>query len=148
MSLIWQRNHPNLTKSEVSVHSKDRFPMQKGACIGGSVTLLIALLVVTSGCGSFLAPTPPPPTAEAYCASSFASIGYGNFFYCGTVQANLEIVSPRWTAQNRPLIDSSKPATTGVAAETMEFYFVASSVRKSVWTFVRQLRGPHLSTCA
>jgi hypothetical protein len=28
------------------------------------------------------------------------------------------------------------------------FYFVASSVRKSVWTLVRQLRGPHLSTCA
>jgi len=28
------------------------------------------------------------------------------------------------------------------------FYFVTSSVRKSVWTLVRQLRGPHLSTCA
>jgi hypothetical protein len=25
---------------------------------------------------------------------------------------------PRWTGQNRPLIDTSKPATTGVAAET------------------------------
>ena len=33
-------------------------------------------------------------------------------------------------------------------AETSEFYFVASSERKSVWSFVRQLRGPHLSTCA
>jgi hypothetical protein len=31
-------------------------------------------------------------------------------------------------------------------AETGEFYFVASSVRKSVWIFVRQLRGPHFST--
>ena len=30
----------------------------------------------------------------------------------------------------------------------MKFYFVVSSVRKSVWTLVRQLRGPHLSTCA
>ena len=29
-----------------------------------------------------------------------------------------------------------------------QFYFVPSSVRKSVWTFVRQLRGPHLSTWA
>ena len=55
---------------------------------------------------------------------------------------------PRWTAQNRPLIDRSKPATIWRAAETSEFYFVASSVRKSVWTLVRQLRGPHLSTCA
>ena len=27
-------------------------------------------------------------------------------------------------------------------------YFVTSSVRKSVWTLVRQLRGPHLRTCA
>jgi len=34
------------------------------------------------------------------------------------------------------------------AAETGEFYFEVSSVRKSVWTFVRQLLGPHLSTCA
>ena len=44
-----------------------------------------------------------------------------------------------WTVQNRPL----QPA-----AETGEFYFEASSVRKSVWTFVRQLFGPHLSTWA
>jgi hypothetical protein len=34
------------------------------------------------------------------------------------------------------------------AAETGEFYFVPSSVRKSVWTLVRQLLGPHFSTCA
>jgi regulator of protease activity HflC (stomatin/prohibitin superfamily) len=32
--------------------------------------------------------------------------------------------------------------------ETREFYFAASSVRKSVWSLVRQLRGPHLSTWA
>jgi hypothetical protein len=43
-----------------------------------------------------------------------------------------------WTGQNRQF----------PAAETSEFYFVPSSVRKSVWTFVRQLRGPHFSTCA
>ena len=43
------------------------------------------------------------------------------------------------TGQNRQFLP---------AAETSEFYFVASSVRKSVWTLVRQLRGPHLSTCA
>ena len=43
------------------------------------------------------------------------------------------------TGQNRQLTEP---------AETSEFYFVASSVRKSVWTFVRQLRGPHFSTCA
>jgi hypothetical protein len=28
----------------------------------------------------------------------------------------------------------------------VEFYFVPSSGRKSVWILVRQLRGPHLRT--
>jgi hypothetical protein len=32
--------------------------------------------------------------------------------------------------------------------ETREFYCADASARKSVWTFVRQLRGPHLRTCA
>ena len=54
---------------------------------------------------------------------------------------------PRWTSENRQFVDRAKPAFSP-AAETSEFYFVASSVRKSVWTLVRQLRGPHLSTCA
>jgi hypothetical protein len=53
-------------------------------------------------------------------------------------------------------VDSGKPATdrrfkTGHherAAETSKFYFVPFSTRKSVCSFVRQLRGPHLSTCA
>lgn len=54
---------------------------------------------------------------------------------------------PRWTVENRQFVDRSKPAISG-AAETSEFYFVPSSVRKSVCTLVRQLRGPHFSTCA
>ena len=54
---------------------------------------------------------------------------------------------PRWTAENRQFVDRAKPAISG-AAETSEFYFVPSSVRKSVCTFVRQLRGPHFSTWA
>ena len=44
-----------------------------------------------------------------------------------------------WTGQNRQF-----PG----AAETSEFYFVRSSVCKSVCSFVRQLRGPHFSTWA
>jgi hypothetical protein len=55
---------------------------------------------------------------------------------------------PRWTVQNRPLIDGSKPATRSGRPRLSEFYFVPFSVRKSVCSFVRQLRGPHLSTCA
>lgn len=44
-----------------------------------------------------------------------------------------------WTPQKRPF-----PAPeTGV-----DLYFTASCVRKVVWTLVRQLRGPHFSTCA
>jgi hypothetical protein len=54
---------------------------------------------------------------------------------------------PRWTAENRQFVDRSKPAISR-AAETREFYFVTGSVCKSVCTFVRQLRGPHFSTCA
>ncbi|HVH28555.1 MAG TPA: hypothetical protein VM818_17445, partial [Vicinamibacterales bacterium] len=47
---------------------------------------------------------------------------------------------PRWTVENRQFVDRPKPAIS--SAETSEFYFVPSSVRKSVCTFVRQLRGP------
>ena len=32
--------------------------------------------------------------------------------------------------------------------EASEFYRTLSPDCKSVWTFVRQLRGPHFSTCA
>ena len=46
-------------------------------------------------------------------------------------------------AENRQFMDSAKPAISR-AAETSEFYFVPSSVRKSGCTFVRQLRGPDL----
>jgi hypothetical protein len=42
---------------------------------------------------------------------------------------------------------ANRPSTGARHTETLP-YFAASSGRKSVWTFVRQLRGPHLSTCA
>ncbi len=53
-------------------------------------------------------------------------------------------------------VDRSNPAIYGHRKsghfrrpETgVEFYFTASSERKAVWTLVRQLRGPHLSTWA
>ena len=52
--------------------------------------------------------------------------------------------------------DGSNPAISGHRKpghfrrpETgVEFYFIGSCARKDVWTLVRQLRGPHLSTCA
>ena len=56
-----------------------------------------------------------------------------------------------------PSVDTLNPATdrhrktghhTREPSRPMEFYCVDSSVRKSVWTLVRQLRGPHFSTCA
>jgi hypothetical protein len=67
--------------------------MKKRAGVVVSNILALGLLVVMSGCGGNLFAPPPPPTPEAYCASSFASIGYGNFFYCGTNQGNLQIVN-------------------------------------------------------
>ncbi len=54
---------------------------------------------------------------------------------------------PRGTVENRQLIDGANRQFQP-AAETGKFYFAAASERKSVWSFVRQLRGPHLSTCA
>jgi hypothetical protein len=48
---------------------------------------------------------------------------------------------------NRPFVDTSKPAISGERPRQIEFYRTRSSDCKSVWTFVRQLRGPHLSTC-
>ena len=52
--------------------------------------------------------------------------------------------------------DGSNPAISGHRKpghirrpETgVEFYLMGSCSRKDVWTLVRQLRGPHLSTCA
>jgi hypothetical protein len=43
---------------------------------------------------------------------------------------------------------SNRSASVHGATRDIWFYFVPSSVRKSVWTLVRQLRGPHLRTCA
>ena len=43
---------------------------------------------------------------------------------------------------------AQKPSSFDVATRDTWFYFVASSARKSAWTLVRQLLGPHLSTCA
>lgn len=50
-------------------------------------------LVMMSGCyhESILGPS-KPLSAEAYCAA-IPSIGYGNFFYCGTTQGNLQTVT-------------------------------------------------------
>ena len=53
-------------------------------------------------------------------------------------------------------VDGSKPAIYRQGKtviyrrpiETREFYCETGSGRKSVCTLVRQLRGPHLSTCA
>ena len=60
----------------------------------------------------------------------------------------LEELEPRWTLQIRPFVDSSKPAIVGRRPRLCEFYFAAASERKSVWSLVRQLRGPHLSRWA
>ena len=53
-------------------------------------------------------------------------------------------------------MDGSNPAISGHRKsghfrrpETgVEFYLTAPCVGKVVWTLVRQLRGPHFSTCA
>jgi len=50
---------------------------------------------------------------------------------------------PQWSPQNRPMVVRAKPAN-GKRPGTQLFYPAASCGGKSI--FVRQLRGPHLST--
>jgi hypothetical protein len=53
------------------------------------VTLSAGVLMTMSGCtGSGFTPTPPPLSAEAFCAT-LPTIGTGHAFYCGTNQGNL-----------------------------------------------------------
>ena len=61
--------------------------------------------------------------------------------------ANKSGAVPRWTPQNRPFVDTANPAISA-SRDGVEFYRTAPSDRKVVVTFVRQRRGPHLSTCA
>jgi hypothetical protein len=51
--------------------------------------------------------------------------------------------TPQWSPQNRPMVVRAKPAN-GKRPGTQLFYPVACCGSKSI--FVRQLRGPHLST--
>jgi hypothetical protein len=56
-----------------------------------AMLLVVSLAVGSCGSNPFI-PT-KPMTPEAYCAANFPSIGYGNFFYCGTSQSNLMVVN-------------------------------------------------------
>src|SRR5262249_39710325 len=58
---------------------------------------------------------------------------------------DLDLLGGRFKTRN---LSTAQMPHFPTAAETGEFYFDGSSARKSVWTLVRQLRGPHLSTCA
>jgi hypothetical protein len=62
-------------------------------------------------------------------------------------ESDTMFLKPRWTVQKQQLIDRQNQQFLRPAS-TSEFYFVPSSGRKSVWTLVRQLLGPHFSTCA
>ncbi len=68
--------------------------LKRARIVVGSVTLLFASVIMVGGCvGNPFAPAKPPLTPEAYCAAEFNPTGYGNFFYCGTNQANLAVVA-------------------------------------------------------
>ena len=58
------------------------------------------------------------------------------------------IEEPRWTVQIRPFMVTAKAAISRERSRPSQFYFTPFPVGKSAWTFVRQLRGPHFSTCA
>lgn len=54
-------------------------------------TFIVAFLAGCGGGGDVWI-EPPVPTPEAFCAS-IPSAGYGNYFYCGTGQGNLQVVN-------------------------------------------------------
>ena len=52
--------------------------------------MAFGLLLVAGGCsGGLLDPSPVPQSAEAFCAS-LPQAGFGNLFFCGTAQGNLQ----------------------------------------------------------
>lgn len=64
--------------------------------------MVVAGLIATGGCTGGLFPSKGPQTPEAFCAT-LPSIGYGHFFYCGTVQGNLQGGLPNgWTGYCMP----------------------------------------------
>ena len=75
----------------------------------------------------------------AGCSSFVAMMSSGNF------RKRDDRPSGAWTCAWRI---SKCCGNQQFAIQTVEMYLMASSVRKSVWTFVRELLGPHLSTCA
>ena len=54
--------------------------------------LIVALSPLMMGANACGLPTAAdfaaPQSAEAFCATTFPSVGFGNFFYCGTSQGN------------------------------------------------------------
>ena len=76
--------------------------------------------------------------------------------YSGTPKQQISLHEDGGRRPMKPSADGSNPAISGHRKpghirrpETgVEFYFIGSCSRKVVWTLVRQLRGPHLSTCA
>jgi len=73
------------------------------------------------------------PRDAAYSGMPMSALDNANVDYCVSISdigpllttlvsqahgKSKAVPEPRWTAQNRPSIDNSKPATTGVAAET------------------------------
>ena len=52
-----------------------------------SAALVFGLLLVAGGCSTNLLDT--PQSAEAFC-SSLPQVGFGNLFFCGTPQGNLQ----------------------------------------------------------
>lgn len=73
------------------------------------------------------------PTHEATCPAPAAAAAH-----CAGIGGRLK-TGHLWTCQSRPF---------GLALDESEFYRIGSSVRKSLCSFVRQLRGPRSRTCA
>ena len=57
------------------------------------IVALSPLMMGANACGlPTAADFAAPLSAEAVCATTFPQVGFGNFFYCGTAQGNLQLV--------------------------------------------------------
>ena len=81
--------------------------------------------------------------AEVRKRETVSSSVLGSYSMRATMTKTLLQRSPQWSPQNRPTVVRAKPAN-GKRPGTQLFYPATSCAGKSI--FVRQLRGPHLST--
>jgi hypothetical protein len=102
------------------------------------ISLLVACLTGCGGGGSDIQPAPPVLSAEAFCAT-LPSVGFGNFFYCGTNQGNLQLVNFPDGARGYCMSASENLGLVGYSVITYNGGAAPVTSQSSATTLARQL---------